>query len=168
MTAESSAHDAVHTLYRHHHGWLLGWLRGKLGCGHDAADLAQDTFVRVLKARNAQQIREPRDYLATIAKGLMVDMYRRRSLERAYLEALSQLPPQAVPSVESRALILEALWQVDRVLDRLDRRAREAFILSQFDGLTYAQIAERLGVTQRTVNNCMVRAIEACCQALAP
>lgn len=43
--------DAVHTLYSTHHGWLHNWLRAKLGNSFDAADLAQDTFIRVLRHR---------------------------------------------------------------------------------------------------------------------
>ena len=34
-----------------HHGWLHNWLRAKLGNSFDAADLAQDTFIRVLRHR---------------------------------------------------------------------------------------------------------------------
>lgn len=36
-------------LYSNHHGWLLGWLRRKLGCPQHAEDLAQDTFCRLLE-----------------------------------------------------------------------------------------------------------------------
>lgn len=72
--------QVLHTLYRDHHNWLQGWLRRRLGNGCDAADLVQDTFVRLLRAGNTASIREPRDYLATVARGLMVDFLRRRSL----------------------------------------------------------------------------------------
>ena len=44
-----SLHSAVKDLYCDHHGWLKGWLRQRLGNSCDAADLAQDTFVRVIK-----------------------------------------------------------------------------------------------------------------------
>ncbi|MFL9609593.1 sigma factor [Methylobacillus sp. Pita2] len=47
--------NLVHQLYSSHHGWLYAWLRKKLGCQHIAADLAHDTFVRLMvagKARN--------------------------------------------------------------------------------------------------------------------
>lgn len=81
--------DSLSTLYRDHHGWLAGWLRRKLGNGHDAADLAHDTFLRILAARNAAAIEEPRKYLATIAKGLVVDRFRRQSIEAAWLETLA-------------------------------------------------------------------------------
>ncbi|MDU5679729.1 sigma factor, partial [Pseudomonas aeruginosa] len=42
--ADASLHDAVSHLYQDHHGWLQGWLRRRLGCAENAADLAQDTF----------------------------------------------------------------------------------------------------------------------------
>ncbi|WP_269147395.1 sigma factor, partial [Herbaspirillum lusitanum] len=38
----------MHSFYSSHHGWLFGWLRKKLGCTHNAADVAQDTFVRII------------------------------------------------------------------------------------------------------------------------
>ena len=46
--ASSPLHREISTLYAGHHGWLQGWLRSRLGNAFDAADLAQDTFVRIL------------------------------------------------------------------------------------------------------------------------
>lgn len=154
---------AVSDLYCDHHGWLQGWLRKRLGNTCDAADLAQDTFVRVIKARNALDIREPRHYLSTVAKGLLVDLFRRRSLELAYVQALALVPEAEQPSLEAQALLLEALHEIDRMLDGLGKRIKQAFLLSQFDGLTYPQIAEHLGVSLRTVNTYMAKAMEHCC-----
>ena len=62
-------HPGVETLYREHHGWLRGWLRQRLNNQADAADLAHDTFIRVMLARSAESLREPRHYLATVARG---------------------------------------------------------------------------------------------------
>ena len=91
----------VQTLYSNHHGWLQGWLRRKLGCPHNAADLAQDTFVRVLGKKEPVAAAEPRAYLATIANGLVVDFHRRRALERAYLETLPRCPSRNRPRSKS-------------------------------------------------------------------
>ncbi|MCT8178289.1 MULTISPECIES: sigma-70 family RNA polymerase sigma factor [unclassified Variovorax] len=157
----------VQTLYSNHHGWLQGWLRRKLGCPHNAADLAQDTFVRVLGKKEPVAAAEPRAYLATIAHGLVVDFHRRRALERAYLETLAALPEPQSPSLEERAIVLEALSAIDAMLDGMKPAIRQAFILSQLEGLTYAQIAQRLQVTVRTVNNYMLKALEHC-YLLAP
>lgn len=164
MSANSSAlHSAVNDLYCDHHGWLKGWLRKRLGNSCDAADLAQDTFVRVIKARNALEIREPRPYLSMVAKGLLVDLFRRRSLEQAWLEALANVPQVEQPSLEEQAVLLQALLQIDRMLQGLGAKVRQTFILSQFDGLTYPQIAERLNISVRSVNNYMAKAMEHCC-----
>ena len=155
--------DSLATLYRGHHGWLIGWLRQRLACPQQAADLAQDTFVRLLVQREAQAPREPRAFLATVARGLLIDHYRRASLERVYLEALAQLPEPEVPSPESQALVMETLVAIDRLLDGLKPVVREAFLLSQLDGLTYPQIAEHMNISVRSVNNYMAKAMEHCC-----
>ena len=80
--------QTVSDLYRAHHSWLTGWLRVRVDDRHDAADLAQDTFIRVLQSNVAATLREPRSYLATIARGLLIDLWRRRALEQAYLQVL--------------------------------------------------------------------------------
>jgi RNA polymerase sigma-70 factor (ECF subfamily) len=54
--------------------------------------------------------------------------------------------------------------QIDAMLDRMPDNVRQAFMLSQFEGLSYAQIAERLGVTVSSVQKYMTRAIVACYQ----
>src|SRR5256885_4918507 len=102
-----------------HHGWLQGWLRRRLGNGADAADLAQDTFVRILGVRDLAGVQEPRAYLTTVAKGVLVNWYKRQALERAYLEALAALPEPVAPSPEQRALVLETLHEIDAMLDAL-------------------------------------------------
>lgn len=169
MSSPSAPHDTlVSSLYVGHHGWLLGWLRQRLGCPQNAADLAQDTFVRLLVQREQRELREPRAFLATIARGLLVDHYRRASLERAYLDALASLPPQEVPSPESRELILETLVEIDRLLDGLKPKVREAFLLSQLDGLSYPQIAERLGLSVSSIQQYMTQALGHCYKALHP
>ncbi|MGE8305667.1 MAG: sigma-70 family RNA polymerase sigma factor [Pseudomonas kermanshahensis] len=158
-----SLRSAVNDLYCEHHGWLNGWLRKRLGNAFDAADLTQDTFVRVINARSALDIREPRPYLSRIAKGLLIDLFRRRSLEQAYLEALASLPEALQPSLEEQAILLQALVEIDRLLQGLGPKVKQVFMLSQFDGLTYPQIAEHMNISVRSVNNYMAKAMEHCC-----
>ena len=80
-----SPSNTVEVLYNDHHHWLTGWLRRKLGCPESAADLAQDTFMRVLAAREAPTLIEPRAFLTTVAKRVLFNFYRRQDLERALL-----------------------------------------------------------------------------------
>ncbi len=168
MTAatQPTAQLALNLLYRDHHGWLAGWLRRRLGCAHDAADLSHDTYERLLNSGRLPEAGQARAFLTQIAKGLVVDLYRRRALESAYLDALASLPEAHMPSAEARALALETLMAVDAALDALPARARQVFILSRFEGRTYSDIAQSLGVSVALVRKHMLRAAQACLAAL--
>lgn len=168
MSTADFAAQQVDVLYADHHGWLYGWLRRRLGHAGDAADLAQDTFVRIMASRRLPPSlgEQPRALLTHIAKGLVIDHWRRQEVERAYLEALAQLPPAQAPSAETGALILEALRRVDAMLSRLPARTRAIFLLVQLDGLSYQQAADQLGTALVTVKRHM-RAAYAACLTLA-
>lgn len=162
---ELELHQQIEVLYSNHHGWLQGWLRGKLGSAFDAADLAHDTYLRILARGRAPRPEESRQHLAQIANGLMVDLFRRRHIEAAYMEALAHLPPAAMPTPETRTLIIEALTEIDTILASLPAKVREAFLLCKVEGLDYREIARRLDVSVSSVEKYMVRALLACCAA---
>lgn len=160
-------HSTIECLYRTHYGELLRWLARKLGNANQATDLAQDTFLRML-SRNVSQpldgqaLKEPRAYLRTIANGLVIDHWRRQSLEQAYLEALAQQPEPLAPSPEERVLILETLEHLSRLIDSMKPKIRTAFLLAQLDGLGYAEIASLMNVSVRTVERYMADALFHC------
>ncbi|WP_122671216.1 sigma-70 family RNA polymerase sigma factor [Pseudomonas viridiflava] len=165
-----SAHPALtHTvdgLFRAHNAWLTGWLRRRLGCPHSAADLAQDTFIKVLGARDTQKIVEPRAFLTTIARRVLCNHYRRQDLERAYYQALSELPESVAPSEEERAIILETLVELDQLLDGLPGPVKSAFLMSQVDGLSHGEIASALNISIATVKRHLNKAALRCYFAL--
>ncbi|WP_110946688.1 sigma-70 family RNA polymerase sigma factor [Pseudomonas bohemica] len=157
------SYDAnLRTLYSDHHGWLNGWLRSKLGNAADAADLAQDTFVRLLNRSALPELKAPRGFLRTVARGLVIDHWRREELERAYLEALSQLPEHETPSPESRELVFELLESIARMLDGLKPTVRRAFLLAQCEGMPYKQIADHMGISLRSVERHVADALYHC------
>ncbi|HAJ42092.1 MAG TPA: RNA polymerase subunit sigma, partial [Alcanivorax sp.] len=76
-------------MYAAHHGWLTHWLHGRLRCPQDAADLSQDTFLRlILGEQSLEALRDPRAYLMVIASRLMINRHHRRQVEE---EALRQV-----------------------------------------------------------------------------
>lgn len=152
-------------LYLHHHNWLQGWLRRKIGCSEHAADLTQDTFVQLLAGSHPAELGEPRAYLTVIAKRVLFNFWRRRDLENAYLEALAAMPEELAPSMEDRALVLEALAQIDHALAAIPVKARQVFLLNQLQELTYAEISAQLNMPVITVRRYMKLAISACCTA---
>lgn len=154
MPVVDPASEQIHALYSDHHGWLLTWLRRKLGCAHSAQDVAQETFVRVLRNLRAETLEltglaEPRAFLVTTATRLLIDDSRRRAIERGYTRALAlQLDDEAaVPSAEQLHEIVETLSLIARMLDGLAEKPRAAFLMYRLDELPQAEIAQRLGVS---------------------
>ena len=158
MSVDQLTSSPVETLYLDHHTWLRGWLQRRLNNSSEASDLAQDTFVNVITTGYAGDIREPRPFLATIARRLLAHRHRRHVLENAYLEALAALPDAHMPAPEQRLMAVEALQDIDRALDGLPHAVREAFLLAQLEGLTYDQIAARLRVSASSVKQYLTRA----------
>lgn len=156
--AEPLHRQDIATLYADHHGWLQGWLRKKLGSTACAADMAQDTFLRLLDREDAVAAREPRAFLATVAQRVLFNHYRRQKLEQAYLDVLAQLPSPHAPSPEERALLLSTVFELDRMLDGLPPPVKRAFLLRQLDELPQEDIARQLGISLATVKRHLQRA----------
>lgn len=164
--AEFALQQQVEILYTDHHGWLRGLLRRKLGNAFDAADLAHDVYLQLLRTGRVPPADERRRHLTQIANGLVIDLYRRRRVEAAYLEALALLPEQMAPSEEARALALEALVEIDAALNDLPPKARKALLLCKLDGMAYRDIAAELGVSVSSVEKYIAAGLLACYQAL--
>ncbi|HCA16005.1 MAG: sigma-70 family RNA polymerase sigma factor [Alcaligenes sp.] len=153
------------SLYRNYHGWLHGWLRRRLGNSFDAADLAQDVFVRLLqKPRHFGSEPEARVYLRLMANGMCVDLWRRRQIEQAWLEELANRPAALAPSAEHQALVLEALHEIDSMLRTLPAKVGNAFFMAMADGMSNREIADALGVSTRMVHKYISQAMLCCLQ----
>lgn len=153
----------LHRLYRDHHGWLYNWLRGRLGDAADAADLAQDAFLRLLvRPREFDGFDGERAYLSTMARGLCVDLWRRREIERAWLAVQAGRPEAVHPSAERHAIVIETLCEIDAMLRRLPWRTAEAFLMAMAYGMSDAEIAAELQVSDRMVRKYVAQAMLHC------
>ncbi len=163
MAASETTCEQTGILYREHHGWLHRLLQRRLGCAETAADLAHDAFLRLLlRPRRFASRGEARAYLGRMAKGLCVDHWRRLEVERAWLEALAARGEAVAPSPEHQSIIVETLFELDRMLRDLPEKVACAFVLAQLHELNYRTIAERLGVSERMVKKYMARAMAHC------
>ena len=163
MNLPPSAFLTFEALYGGHHPWLRTWLTRRLGNGTDAADLAHDAFLRLL----ARPVRfgsapEARSYLRSMANGLCIDLWRRREVEQAWLDALAARPESIEPSPEHRAIVIETLCRIGAMMESLPEKAATAFILAQLHGLRYGEIARRLNVTERMVKKYMAQTMLHC------
>ncbi|MDY7532674.1 sigma-70 family RNA polymerase sigma factor [Pseudomonas sp. Bout1] len=156
----------VETLYVDHNGWLRTLLRRKLGNAFDAADLAHDVYLQLMRKGQLPPSGESRRHLTQIANGLVIDLYRRRQIESAYLQALALTPEPCTPDEETRALAIEALIEIDVALHTLQPKARQALLLCKLDGLSYREIAAKLQVSVSSVEKYIAAGLLACYQTL--
>ncbi|MBW3695037.1 sigma-70 family RNA polymerase sigma factor [Vibrio sp. T187] len=163
MTAICPANmDNIDNMYQEHHGWLSLYIQRRLSCPEATADLVQDTYLRLLVRGKLPEQKDSRRYLTHIAKGLVIDVYRRRKIESAYLELLEQEPEQVSGSPESQLLVVEALVEIDTLLHRLPNKARQALLMRQLDGMSYKQIATELNVSISSVEKYVAKALQSC------
>jgi DNA-directed RNA polymerase specialized sigma24 family protein len=111
---------------------------------------------------NIQGIREPRALLTTISQRLVYDFWRRRDLEAAYLAELARAPNRSTQSEEEKYEMLQMLAEIDKRLAGLPVKVRLAFLYNQIDGMIYADIATKLGVSTSMVGQYMTQALKHC------
>ena len=72
------------------------------------------------------------------------------------------MPEAETPGAEARALILELLESIARMLEGLKPKVRQAFLLAQCEKLTHKQIAQQMGLSLRTVERYVAQALYHC------
>ncbi|WP_165390947.1 sigma-70 family RNA polymerase sigma factor [Pseudoduganella lutea] len=154
--------------FQRSYGWLTASMHRLVGCRNDAEDLAASTFTELAALDDVRHIRQPRALLTTIARRLTFEFWRRRDLERAYLAELALRPEGHGASAEELCMTVEEIVRIDAALAKLSRKAREAFILSQFEEMGYAEIALRLDVSVSMVRKYVAQALAACWPVTEP
>lgn len=150
-----------------YHRELLNFLSRQVRDRDTAADLAQESFVRVLAAQSSgQAVLDTRALLYRTARNLVIDQHRRTEVRRH--DDLEALPEDQHPPAPQHLQPEEALasQQVVRAyvatIDALPPRCREAFVLHIFEELSHAQIAQHMGISVSMVEKHMVRGMVAC------
>lgn len=166
MSAAPPLSQDFEHLYGNHHHWLLAWVNWRLGNAADAADLAHDAFVRLLtRPCHFDTPQQARSYLRKMANGMCVDLWRRRSLEQAWLDTLAKQPEPTVSSAEDQAIVLEALGEIDTMLRELPPKVAHAFVMAVACEMTDQEVADTLNVSARMVRKYVARAM-LCCMKL--
>lgn len=145
-------------------GELQRFLARRLGCPDTAADLVQETFVRLAQLPPAQQPDNPRAFLFRVAANLAVDHQRRLRYVARY-EVWDEAGIETAderPSAEAEVLSKEQVGRLHRAIAELPPKCRDVFILHKFHHLSYADVAKRLGITKSTVVKHMIKALDYC------
>ena len=150
--------DAVRAVYREFGRLVYAVSYKVLADPGLAEEASQQTFIQAWRAaRTFDPTRELAPWLATIARRVAIDIHRRearRSHER--LDEVRSDP--ALVSLPESAESAYEVWEVRRAIDDLPSEERDVVRLQHLDGLTHAEIAERLGVPPGTVKSRSFRA----------
>lgn len=137
-----------------HEPMLRAWLNSRYTGQVDVDDLIQESLIRVLRAREADDLKSPKAYFFAIARNLALDHIRRSKVvfNQSILnsEAMDLLDEaESIEETVSRNHELEILTEA---IQALPERCRRVFTLSKVYGMTYDQIASEMGITFNTVS----------------
>jgi RNA polymerase sigma-70 factor (ECF subfamily) len=154
-------------LYRRYAAWLRTALRRRFGPAlrGDAEDLVQEAYVRLQTYSLTSEVRHPQAFLMQVANRLALSQVR--TLSRQALG--SQLQVEQTLETDEHATLPEQDESVllRQLISALPDPQRDVFVLSRFAGLTNQDIAQRLGISVKTVEWRMARALKALAAALA-
>ena len=137
-----------------HESELRAYLRGKFSPHLDIDDLVQETYARLLQARERTPLFSVRAYLFTTARNAAFDFFRRRKI--VAIDGIAEL--ELLPVFEDRPGVAEAvchdqeLQLLAEAIQALPERCRRVLTLRKLHGLSHREISEKLGISENTVN----------------
>ncbi len=144
---------------------LRAYLHRRFPTLPDHDDLVQETYARMLRAKEAGRLTYERAFLFTAARNAAIDLFRRRrtapheSLDETDVPlAILEETPGIVESLD-REQRLEALLEA---IVALPERCRQVMMLRHLDGVSYKEIAARLGISPETVKVHMIKGVKDC------
>ncbi len=141
---------------------LYRYTRKSLALQEDVEDILQDTYIRITSAPENPELANPKAYLFTIVANLIRDLLRKRlrqkedgwiPVEDVGLENPGPNPEQTFLGEQLRADLLTAV-------EHLKPEHRNIFIMHKFEGLSRAEIAQKLKVNTRTIDRRMVDVVD--------
>ncbi|MDD2109101.1 sigma-70 family RNA polymerase sigma factor [Pseudomonas asiatica] len=151
--------------FQEHYDDLLQFLTRRMSDRQRAADVAQETYLRLVNIdQQAVPVLHARSFIFRVAGNLAIDALRREQRIAASHDDSERAGEVACPAPAPEAALLarERLQILDQALLQLSDNARQALLLNRVDGLTQAQIAQRLGVSESMVAKYIGQALRHC------
>ncbi|PLW70798.1 RNA polymerase sigma factor [Pseudohalioglobus lutimaris] len=158
------------------HGVLLErYLARKLDSPEDAAELAQEAYMRLHRLEQPENLDNARAFLFQVATNLAVDQLRRRQLHFRFLKSEKSQsvdgepadPNAAGASPEQILGAREKLATIHSALEELPFKAKQAFLLHRQSGMPYSAIAEQMQVSVSSVEKYILQALRHCRKRLS-
>lgn len=154
--------DQLKRLFIEHRQPLQAYLSRMLRQPELVADLIQETFLRCAERASNADIQNERSYLYRIAHNLAIDHIRqqqRRRTDSVPVEELHDIADVS-GSLETQAEARSHLEYLHKVIQELSPRTRQVFALNRIEGLTHKQVAERLNISDSSVQKHLSTALQ--------
>ena len=145
------------SIFEDHSTSLHSFLYYKGGDQQLAEDIVQETFLRLWKNCAKVIPEKVKSFLFTTANRLLLDQFKHQKVVLRY-----QQQPHAMATTEDPGFLLEVeefKTQLMAAIQKLPEKSRVVFLMNRIDKLTYKEIAERLGLSQKAVEKRMHRAL---------
>ena len=140
---------ALHEIFTRYHGRLYRSVTGLLNDEELAKDVVQEIFIDLWSRRDSADIQILQPYLTTAVRFKALARLRNGKVQAHHLALMEKI--QFVNQTEDAINIEELNQSLQLALSELSPRCKEVFELSRFENLTHKQIAGRLGITPKTV-----------------
>ena len=157
-------------MFAEHRRALQAFFYRRIRTKTDAADLAQEVYVRMLRVSDIQAIRDPERYLYTVASNLVKEyavLDRRQPRGVDLDEASIQQRLGELPTIDAQLDVERRVARLRTVLGQLSPKCRAAVVLQFRHGLTYEQIGERLNVSPHMVKKYLAQGLAHCRRRMA-
>ncbi|TDF86399.1 sigma-70 family RNA polymerase sigma factor [Pseudomonas sp. H9] len=151
--------------FQEHYDDLLQFLTRRMSDRQRAADVAQETYLKLVKIEQQDlSVLHARSFIFRVAGNLAIDTLRREQRMAGNLDYTATAGEVVCPAPVPEAALLarERLAQLDEALLQLSPNARQALLLNRVEGLTQAQIAQQLGVSESMVAKYIGQALRHC------
>jgi RNA polymerase sigma factor (sigma-70 family) len=148
---------------------LVRFIARRLRSVADARDLAHEAYVRLLRVKRRDLIRDPQAYLYRIAANVLYEFELKRKADAIGLTRCAEYQVAEAdfghPERDVEALL--ARKRIEAVLGQLSPRCRAVLILYRRDGLTYKEIGTRIGISTSMVKKYLARGLRHCREHLS-
>lgn len=160
------ARDRAVWLARHvlpHEPALRGWLAKTGAGGLDVDDVVQETYAVLAGLPTVAHVASPRAYAFQTARSIVLQHLRRSKIVRIEGgdDDLLREAPDHRPDAEAQMSVRQELARVDAVIGALPPKCRECFTLRRVEGLSQRETAQRMGISENTVEKHIGRALRA-------
>ena len=150
---------------------IVAFVRRKVGAGPpEPEEIAQQAFANYAAMDDPSAVANPRAFLHRTASNLLANHYRRGAVERRHAasEAVDAEISAAGDGFTPETVLLgkEQLALVEEAMRAMEPRRRRYLLMNRLDGLSYAEIARREGVSESGVRKVVAAAVRDCTAAL--